>query len=148
VINLGTGATAGITVTGDVTGGTSANFAFTTISGFNLANDSITFGNVANESFVGLSGGAAQVNVAGATSLAGALDLAASQVGTVAVHSGSLDWFEYQGNTYVVEAVNNTGTAAAHTALGANDTVVKLTGLVDLTHAHISSGELSHFAPV
>jgi hypothetical protein len=147
VISLGAGAEASITVTGDVTGGSSANFAFTTISGYNAGNDTITFGNATAEYSVGGSFGASQVNVAGATSLANALDLAASQGGKVAAHSGSLDWFQYQGNTYVVEAVNNTNAPAAHTALGANDAVVKLTGLVDLTHATFSSGVLHVAAP-
>lgn len=133
-ITLGHDASAQITVTGDVTGGTSANFASTTISGFNFAqNDTITFNNVTNESLGG------QVNVATATSLANALDLAASQAGHLGASTGVVEWFQYQGNTYVVEAVNNatSGSGATHTALGANDAVVKLTGLVDLSHAAV-----------
>jgi hypothetical protein len=60
-----------------------------------------------------------------------------------------VEWFQYQGNTYVVEAVNNatSGSGATHTALGANDAVVKLTGLVDLSHAAIDSHQLHVFLP-
>jgi hypothetical protein len=146
VITLGHDATAQIIVTGDVTGGTSASFASTTISGFNLANDTITFGNAAGTLNDTLGG---QVNVATATSLANALDLAASQAGQVAANTGVVEWFQYQGNTYVVEAANTatSGNAVAHTGLGAHDVVVKLTGLVDLTDAAINGHALGHIAP-
>jgi hypothetical protein len=132
-ITLGENAGASINVAGDVTGGTSTSFAFTTINGFGN-NDTIRFDDAAT-----MRGGdglfaTSQVNVATATSLANAFDLAVSQAGQVAAHTGTVDWFQYGGNTYVVEAVNNTNAAAAHTALGANDVVVKLTGLVDLSH--------------
>ena len=103
------------------------------------------------------------VNVSGATSLAAALNTAATQaivldqqnnaggtssvVGGVLLEgsaattqgTGSVDWFQYQGNTYVVEANNVSATAAAHTGLGSSDVVVKLVGLVDLSGATFSA---------
>jgi len=106
-------------------------------------------------------GGAAwhsQVNVASATTLAGALNIAANQalwmdqnldsgahttvanVNTTAAvlqenaHTGLVDWFQFGGNTFIVEAVNNTAANAAHTGLAANDMVVELTGIVDVSH--------------
>lgn len=93
----------------------------------------------------------AQVNEASATSLANALDIAASQtVQTDAFHQPTVhttvaggvaqlnaatalaDWFQYGGNTYIVEAINSTAAAAAHTALGTGDVVVELTGLINV----------------
>jgi Domain of unknown function (DUF4214) len=97
-----------------------------------------------------------QVNVAAATTLAQALDIAAGQVvnldqqfsGAHSVVTGVAgnqtvqlfgqttlaDWFQFQGNTYIVEA-NNTGShAAPHAALGAGDVVVELTSIVNVAH--------------
>ena len=92
-----------------------------------------------------------------ATTLAQALDIAAGQAvsldqqfsgGAHSVVTGAVgnqttqlngqttlaDWFQFQGNTYIVEA-NNTGSQAApHAALGAGDVVVELTGLVNVAH--------------
>jgi hypothetical protein len=45
-----------------------------------------------------------------------------------------VDWFQYGGDTYLVEAVNSGSSNAAHGGLAANDIVVKLTGLVDMSH--------------
>jgi hypothetical protein len=94
-----------------------------------------------------------QLNVAKAAALQQALNLAASQAlvidqqfngasdTTVSGNSlqsdsknGLLDWFQFGGNTYLVEAVNSTTAAAAHAALGTNDIVVKITGIVDAKH--------------
>jgi hypothetical protein len=80
--------------------------------------------------------------------LAQALDLAASQAAIaaspnpnnttsfahIAGNTGVIDWFQFGGNTYVVEAVNSGTSPAVHTALGAHDAVVELTGLVNLSH--------------
>jgi len=80
----------------------------------------------------------AQVNVALAATLAGALDLAATFVapqgaGTgIAASTGKIDWFQFGGNTWVVEAINGGAAAADHHALGAGDAVVELLGLVNL----------------
>ena len=93
--------------------------------------------------------------MAGATSLANALDIAASaslqfdslpgggghttvqngqiQLGTAAASKvGLLDWFQFQGNTYIVEALNTGAAPAAHAALGTGDVVVELAGLVNI----------------
>ena len=52
----------------------------------------------------------------------------------------SVSWFTYNGNTYVVDNESN-----AATGFTANvDTVVKLSGTVDLTHATVSGNSLVH----
>jgi hypothetical protein len=105
------------------------------------------------------------VNEASATSLAMALNIAASQALSInslfdsgadvtiahqntaaavlelnAGH-GVLDWFQYAGNTYIVEAVNSTNAAAAHAGLASNDIVVELTGLVNVPDSvHVDLG--------
>ena len=161
-VNIGSAHTAltgsaDILVTGDVTGtGSAGNYALTVINinGANLPNAcgalELTFNNVSAESFAGGSAAASQVNVASATSLANALDIAATQAAILdSQHSaantsvvngvleqnagtGLVDYFQYGGNTYVVEAINSSGTAAAHTGLGAGDVVVELTGQVNI----------------
>ena len=100
----------------------------------------------------------------GVTSLAAALDLDVNQSltldaqlqpttdTTVAAgalqlnaNTGILSWFQFSGNTYVVEATNATAAAATHAGLQAGDTVVKLAGLVDVSHATLlAGGILSH----
>ena len=44
-----------------------------------------------------------------------------------------IDWFQLGGNTYIVEAINTTASAASHPALAATDEVIKITGLVSLS---------------
>jgi hypothetical protein len=180
-VNLGTAATpfagtANLTVTGDLTGaGTSGTYAQTLINGAaapGFGHLTIAFNNVnaaggaLNEVFAGGSATASQVNVASATTLAQALNLAASQasvmnaqganaaipltgaaVGTAVLNgvlqekasTGLIDYFHFAGNTYVVE-VNNASTSvnAAHPALGAGDVVVELTGNVNLSAANFA----------
>ena len=109
------------------------------------------------EGWAGQNATNSQVNVAAATTLAQALDIAAGQAvsldqqfsgGAHSVVTGAAgnqtteingqttlaDWFQFQGNTYIVEA-NNTGSQAApHAALGTGDVVVELTGLVNVAH--------------
>jgi hypothetical protein len=95
----------------------------------------------------------------GATTLAQALDIAAAQVTTLAANLndftgittasgvaqiqagvGLVDWFEWDGNTYIVEANNSTtvrgatGTPAAetHSALGTHDVVIEIIGVNSL----------------
>jgi hypothetical protein len=87
------------------------------------AGDKVAFSNAA-DAFT-----ATAVNVSTATTLQSALDLAAA--GTT---GGTVDWFSYGGNTYIVED-NGSGTT-----FGAGDIVVKVTGVVDLSHATIASG--------
>ena len=140
----------------------SGSYAFTTISGVNGHDLTLDIGNssLSDNSWAGGSnawdGFRSQVNVATATSLANAIDIAANQAAVLdqqfngGLHSsvvngvleldaktGLADWFQYGGNTYIVEAVNTASTSAAHAALGVHDEVVKLTGLVDANHVHM-----------
>jgi Domain of unknown function (DUF4214) len=153
--NTGVG-TANVVLTGDVTGATSSGaFAFITLNNLGVG-DSMTFGNATTgELTAGASFGASQVNVASATTLAGALDLAAASdamsqqsgttaAGLIAANTGVLDWFQFAGNTYITEAVNSTSTAATHTALGASDAVVKIGGLVDLSSSTFATGAVTY----
>jgi S-layer protein len=95
----------------------------TTITDFTVGTDKITFKDTGTETFT-----ATKINVNTATALFGgtvnALDLAATaNGGTNAV----ITWFQYAGDTYIVE---DRSAAATFTA---NDIVVKLSGLVDLS---------------
>jgi hypothetical protein len=104
------------------------------------------------------------VNVSGAATLAAALNIAASQAlvldqqfdsgdntyvtlynnptGKLELdsHTALVDWFQFQGNTYIVEAVNGTGNALTHSTLQSQDIVVELTGLVDVSHVSVHLG--------
>lgn len=62
------------------------------------------------------------------------LALAAASNNTVA---GTVTWFQYGSNTYIVENVDGT------TGIDANDIVVKVTGLVDLSTATFASNALT-----
>lgn len=158
-VNLGTagGAAANEVIIVDraVTGGTADNFAKTTISfatGVAATGTVIDFDatvNTAAFSLLGTNMANSQVNVASATSLTEALNLAANYTllvqdqGTaataaanlLAANTGEITWFQYGGDTYVVAMVNDTTAAVQQTALDANDIVVKLVGLHDLTGA-------------
>lgn len=116
----------------------------------------------------GVGGTSSMVNVASATTLTQAENLAVSMAvldssvvgpltaagashtagnaayGTLAANTGVVDWFQFGGNTYVVEAVNNTGAPATHATLGASDVVVTITGNVNLTHLGITGGHTLH----
>jgi hypothetical protein len=114
----------------------------------------------------GVGGTSSMVNVASATTLTQAENLAVSMAvldssvvgltagashtagnaayGTLAANKGVVDWFQFGGNTYVVEAVNNTGAPATHATLGASDVVVTITGNVNLTHLGITGGHTLH----
>ena len=143
--NTGSGSET-VVLTGDqggatTSGGTSTSgIAMTTLGNVHDgAGDLIVFNNATTEILAGTSA----VNVSSATSLAHALDLAAasaasSQGGTIAGHSGVIDWFHYSGSTYVVEAINDGATAATHNALAATDEVLKIVGLVSLTAESLS----------
>jgi len=87
-----------------------------------------------SDSFAG-----AAVTVSLAVSEPQALDLAAAATGSLAAGSAKLEWFQYGGNTYLVE-VTNAGAASTHTALAATDYVVKLAGLVDLSAGSFNGG--------
>jgi hypothetical protein len=109
------------------------------------------------EGWAGQNATNSQVNVAAATTLAQALDIAAGQAvsldqqfssGAHSVVAGAAgnqttqlggqttlaDWFQFQGNTFIVEANNSGLQVAPHAALGAGDVVVELTGIVNVAH--------------
>jgi hypothetical protein len=160
-VNIGTLNTANagadtINVTAAVTGGTTASYASTTInfvSGSTIVGNKISFDTNLGDVFtlLGASAAASQVNVATATSLADALNMAANftlltqvqgaaaSTATLAANTGRIDWFQYGGDTYVVAMVNSTGAAVQQTALDANDIVVKITGMVDLTASALAA---------
>ena len=144
-IEFGASSSATIYLTGD-TSVTLTGLNGSAVASYNAFSGSATLvlNNAATETELG------QVNVASATTLTGALNLAAataamsvqsgsSAAGTMSAHTGLIDWFQFGGNTYVVEAVNNTSSAATHNALGANDAVIKIVGLVDLS-SEITNG--------
>ena len=83
------------------------------------------------------------VNETGVTYLGGAMDRAAIYSGQINAHSGVIDWFQFKGDTYIVESVNTGSTAVTHTGLGGDDVVVKLTGLVDLSTANFNASAFS-----
>lgn len=161
-VNLGTAnvANAGaetIIVDRATTGGTTDNFAKTTISfatGVAATGTVIDFDatvNTAAFTLLGTTMANSQVNVASATSLTEALNMAANYTllvqdqGTavttadLAANTGEITWFQYGGDTYVVAMVNDTAAAVQQTALDANDIVVKLVGLHDLTGANFNA---------
>lgn len=125
-----TGTVGGVTITG---GAGNDNFVivapsasttaqvFTTITDF-AKGDVITFASAT--AFV-----TAKIDVSAATTLAAAITLATAGTATV-------DWFQYAGNTYVVNDVS-AGT------VNAADFVVKLTGLLDLSTSTIAANALT-----
>ena len=134
-----------------VTGGDSSNFSMTEI---NIAKDSHTAANdvvidlngtVTNNNAFTINGNLGQINVADATSLSQALDMAAdyeklttnqtSLPNKLAANATYVDWFWYDGDTYIVEMRNPTGSAVTQDHLDDNDIVVKIDGLVDLSNA-------------
>jgi hypothetical protein len=147
--NTGSGSEA-IVVTGDLTGVTTQSGTSTTgIAMITLANvhdaagDQIVFNNATTEVLAG------SVNVSSATSLAHAFDMAAADAaasqsgGKIAANTGVIDWFQYGGNTYLVEAINATTSAAAHNALSATDEMIKIIGSVSLTNESLTAHVLT-----
>ncbi len=134
-LNTANGDVSVITITGDVAGGTSAAVVagsnWTTITGAHDAAASAGTKVIASLGGAANAADATAVNVASAgTSLAAALDIAAAHTSAIGTAAGDayVDWFQFSGNTYVVEHIG-----AAETALSTNDYVIKLTGLVDLS---------------
>jgi hypothetical protein len=137
------GGTETVVVTGDLTGATTSGgtstsgIAMTTLGNVHdAAGDQIVFNNATTE----ILAGTAAINVTSAgSSLAKAFDLAAADAaasqsgGKIGADTGVIDWFQLGGNTYIVEAINNTASAASHPALATTDEVVKITGLVTLS---------------
>jgi hypothetical protein len=151
-INIANGANT-ITLTGDLTGATTQNgtttsgIAMTTLGNVvNAASDQIILNNATSEVLAGAT--ALNVTAAG-SSLAKAFDIAAldaagSQAGDlIAAHTGVIAWFQLGGNTYVVEAINSTASAAAHSSLTATDEVIKIVGLVDLSGESLAGHTLT-----
>jgi hypothetical protein len=139
--NVGSGSET-VVITGDLTGATTSGGTSTTgIAMTILGNvvdahgDNVVLNNAATEMLAT----ANAMNVSSANSLAHAFDMAAADAaasqsgGNIAAHTGVVDWFQYGGNTYVVEAINSSGVAATHTALTATDQVVEIVGLVNLS---------------
>jgi hypothetical protein len=110
----------------------------TVINGANLLGQyghlSLVFNNTTSESTLGTAAGSitamtnSQINTSEFTSLTAALN-AAVKATSGSTSAGVIDWFQYGGNTYIVEAVQG---SAAHTTLASGDVVIQLTGVVDL----------------
>jgi S-layer protein len=72
-----------------------------------------------------------KADVSAATSLTNAYDVAVTAAGNT---NNQISWFQYAGNTYVV---NHTGSTSD---LATTDVVVKITGLIDLSTATFAEG--------
>lgn len=142
-----TGGTGTDTITGGtgadtLTGGTGVDtFIYSTIGDSNRLNldtitdlavgtggDTITLKDTGTE--VGVAGGvltATATNVSLAGTFLEALDIASAGDGTAGGGNGIVTWFQYAGNTYLVE-----DRSASTTNDIATDVVIKITGLVDL----------------
>jgi hypothetical protein len=136
-------------VRGDLAGTAAADGSVNMITLKNVVHasgDQVTFANlnasgaVLGETWLG------QVNVSSVSTLADALNLAAATAamssqaggantpaGVMAASTGLIDWFQFGGNTYIVEAINGLNTTATHTGLAAGDEVIKIVGLVNLS---------------
>jgi len=64
-------------------------------------------------------------------------DYANAAINTLA--QGEIGWFQYSGNTYIVQEAQAAGT----TFLNGTDYIVKLTGLIDLSTASFSQTHLT-----
>lgn len=112
-----------------VTGSTSAP-VITTIADFTVGTDKLVLKDLGTETFT-----ATKVDVGTATALFGgtvnALDLAATLDGST---NAAVKWFQYAGDTYIVQDLS-----ASTTNFATTDIVVKLTGLVDLSTLTVAS---------
>ena len=121
------------------------------VGGVQLDKVSIVFDNAPTE-ILAQPAASNQVDVSSAPMLQYAWDMAvasasASQSGDVIPpNTGVIDWFEYGGNTYVVEATNPTSSPETQTTLTLADTYVEIVGSVDLSGAQLSGGVLSFYA--
>jgi hypothetical protein len=150
-VNFGTNTGSGsetIVLTGDLTGATtqSGTIATTTLGNVvDAKGDQIVLNDAATEVLAGTSA----VNVMGAGSIAQAFDMAAADAaasqsgGEIAANTGVIAWFQFNGNTYLVEAINSTGAAATHTALAATDEIIKIVGLVSLSGESLAAHTLT-----
>ena len=78
----------------------------------------------------------AKITLGGASSFANYLDAATAGDGNTA--NTVIKWFQFGGNTYIVE-----DTSAAATFQDGSDTVICLSGLVDLSSSTIASGVIT-----
>lgn len=92
----------------------------TEITDFTVGSDKITLANQGAETFT-----ATKIDVSAASNLTAALNLAAFADGST---NGSVTWFHYGNDTYLVEDMTAAATFDATT-----DIAVKLTGIVDLS---------------
>jgi S-layer protein len=100
---------------------------YSTITDAN-AGDTITFTTTpAAESF-----NTTKLVIGGASSLQDYANLACDS--TTAETSGVISWFQFQGNTFIVEDISNNADYVNGT-----DLIVQLTGLVDLSHSSINT---------
>ncbi|MEX3856310.1 beta strand repeat-containing protein [Paraburkholderia sp. BR10923] len=147
---LGSGT--GVTVTvNDVAATHNVADAVTFGSGTATVTDKLTYQEVASATSASTAGNMLTLNgtlhgetlsfgnaVAAGTTLGAATSVAAAQTFDQAVFAaagtgaGAVTWFQYAGNTYIEDV------AAAATTTTAN--VVKITGLVDLSHTAITAG--------
>ena len=137
-----------------VTGGDSSNFSYTEINvvnGTHTANNDVVIDlndTATTANAFTIAGDLGQINVADAKSLADALDMAAdysklaatqgSNPVKLAANTTYVDWFWYDGDTYIVEMRNSTTSAVTQDHLDNDDIVVKIDGLVDLSGAHFN----------
>lgn len=126
-ITTGAGADT-VNVKAAVAGSTTAP-VITTVTDFTVGTDKLTLKDQGTEVFT-----STKVDVSTATALFGgtvnALDLALAADGST---NGQVKWFQYAGDTYVVQDLT------AGTTLATTDIVVKLTGLLDLSTLTVSS---------
>lgn len=106
------------------TGTTATAFGLTTITGAN-SGDSVTF------ALADVMAAQAATDVSAAGTLNAALNIAAVSAGV-----GAGAWFNFAGNTYVIDNVAGAGFSVA-------DIVVKLTGTVDLSNSAMVAGVLT-----
>ena len=106
------------------TAGTNSN-VYSTITDAS-SGDTIKFANLGVETFA-----SAKVALADTATFQNYLDTAAAGVGNV---NAAVSWFQFGGNTYVVE-----DQSLATTFVNGTDVVVKLTGLIDLSTASFNS---------
>jgi hypothetical protein len=83
----------------------------------------------------------ARVDVSAATTLAAALDIANGSTVTSSP-AVQLVWFQYAGNTYLYNDLVSGASTPAQGTVDANDNIVKITGLIDLTGSAFTTGSV------
>jgi hypothetical protein len=107
--------------------------------------ESIYFDNATTETLANING-SSEVDVSSATSLTQSLDMAAARAsasqpgGLIPADTGVFDWFQYGGNTYLVEAINPTSTPETQTELTATDAAVEIVGSIDMAGLEMLGG--------